>query len=242
VAIGEGTAYVGNRATSEVCPIDTATLELGTCLKLGSPTDGVAYVPPTKEVWVTTPRDQSIAVLDASRPGALKVKTTLHLDGSPEGYAVDAQRGLFFTNLEDKNKTVVIDIQKHSPKATWSLECDSEGPRGVAADARGLVYVACTDHVLVLDGLHDGAKLGALDTGAGVDNIDWFEPGHLLYAAAAKASKLTVARVDDKGQTRLIAVGTSAPGARNGVVDASGNVYVTDPGNARLLVFALPKP
>ncbi len=241
VTIGDGAAYVGNRATSEVCPVDTQTLKVGACLKLGSPTDGVAYVSSTKEVWVTTPSDHAIVVLDATRPFALTTKTTIHLDGAPEGYAVDVQRGLFFTNLEDKNKTVVIDVSNHSPGAAWSLPCDANGPRGVTADARGLVYVACTDRVLVLDGLHGGATLGTIETGAGVDNIDWFESQHLLYAAAGNAARLTVARIDDGGQTTWIAVGTSVKGARNGVVDGSGNAYVADPVNARLLVFALSK-
>jgi len=168
-------------------------------------------------------------------------KAKIHLDGSPEGYAVDVPRGLFFTNLEDKNETVVIDVAKRAPRAIWGLACDADGPRGISADARGLVYVACTDRVLVLDGLHEGATLGALDAGAGVDNIDWFEPEHLLYAAAGKAATLTVARVDDNGHTTPIAVGASVPGARNGVVDGSGNAYVTDPKNARLLVFPLPR-
>jgi hypothetical protein len=241
VSIGDAAAYVGNRATSEVCPVDTATLEVGACIKLRSPTDGVAYVPPTKEVWVTTPRDQSIVVLDATKPLALTVKTTIRLDGAPEGYAVDVQRSLFITNLEDKNETVVIDVWKHAPIATWNLACGADGPRGVSADLRGLVYVACTDRVLVLDGLHGGANLAAIETGTGVDNIDWFEARHLLYAAAGKAARLTVAHVDDKGQATPIAVGASVDGARNGVVDASGNAYLADPKNARLLVFATSK-
>jgi DNA-binding beta-propeller fold protein YncE len=241
VSIGQGVAYVGNRATREVCPIDTETLAVGSCLKLGSATDGVAYVPSSKEVWVTTPRDQSIAVLDATSPRSLKLKATIHLNGAPEGYAVDAERGLFFTNLEDRNETVVIDVSKRAPRATWKLTCDATGPRGIATDARGFVYVACTDRVLVLDGAHDGAKLAELATGVGVDNIDWFEPQHLLYVAAAKAARITIARVDDKGQATLVATGESTEGARNGVVDANGNVYVADPLNARLLVFALPQ-
>ena len=237
VSIGDGTAYVGNRATSEVCPIDTGTLELGACLKLASPTDGVAFVAPAKEVWVTTPRDRSIAVLDAASPGTLKAKTVIRLDGEPEGYAVDVSRGLFFTNLEDQNKTVVIDIRSHRPVATWSLDCDAKGPRGIAVDSRGLVFAACTDHVTVLDGQHEGAALGRVDTGAGVDNIDWFEPGHSLYVAAGASRRLTVARIDDRGRATVVAVGTSVEGARNGVVDSEGNAYVADPANARLLIF-----
>ncbi len=238
VAIGDGFAYIGNRATGEVCPVDLGTLKLGKCLKVPGGTDGVAYVGAAREVWVTSPRDQTIVVFDAAKPDALKAKTSIKFDGEPEGFAFDASRGLFFTNLEDKNKTVAVDVKTHKAKATWSLECGAEGPRGVAADAgRGFVYVACTDRVLVLDAAHGGAKLGAVDTGAGVDNIDWLDPQRLLYVAAGKAAKLTVVRIDDKGQPFVLASGASAAGARNGVADASGNAYVPDAQGAQLLVF-----
>jgi DNA-binding beta-propeller fold protein YncE len=238
VAIGDGFAYVGNRATQEVCSVSTSTLTIGICLKLPSATDGVAYVASAKEVWVTTPRAQAIAVLDASKPDALVSKATVKLDGAPEGYALDDRRGLFFTNLEDRNKTVVIDIKSHKSRATWSLYCSSDGPRGIAADAkRGFVYVACTDQVLVLDGARNGAKLATLDTGGGVDNVDWIEARQLLYVAAGKAATLTVAHVDDQGQPSVVARNATANGARNGVADASGNAYVVDRANARLLAF-----
>jgi len=238
VSIGDGFAYVGNRATHEVCPVSTSTLTLGTCLKLPSATDGVAYVASAKEVWVTTPSDQAIIVLDASTPDVLVAKATVKLDGEPEGYALDRTRGLFFTNLEDKNETVVIDVKTHKPKTTWSLDCSSAGPRGIASDAkRGFLYVACTDQVLVLDGARTGAKLGVLDTGAGVDNIDWLEARQLLYVAAGKTATLTVAHVDDRGQLSVVARGATGDSARNAVADASGNAYVVDRGRARLLAF-----
>jgi DNA-binding beta-propeller fold protein YncE len=238
-AVGDGVVYIGNRATSEVCPVDASTLKLGRCLKLASPTDGVAYVASAKEVWVTTPRDQSLVVLDVSKPDVLKTKTTIKLDGAPEGYAVDDSGALFFTNLEDKNQTVEIDVKAHKAKATWKTGCGEDGPRGIAVDvSRGFVFVACTDRVQVLDAKGNGAILASMDTGAGVDNIDWLESHRLLYVAAAKAARLTVARIDDKGQPVVVATGASAPGARNGVADASGNVYLADPAGARVLVYA----
>jgi hypothetical protein len=241
VSIGDGFAYVGNRATHEVCSVSTSTLTIGACLKLPSATDGVAYVASAKEVWVTTPRVQAITVLDASTPDALVAKGVVKLDGSPEGYALDDTRGLFFTNLEDRNKTVVIDIKSHKSRATWSLDCSSDGPRGIAADTqRGFLYVACTDQVLVLDGARDGAKLAMLDTGGGVDNVDWLEARRLLYVAAGKAATLTVAHVDDRGQLSVVARSATADGARNGVADTSGNAYVVDRASARLLVFRTP--
>jgi len=54
-AIGDGFAYIGNRASEEVCAIGVQTLKLGSCLKLAAAPDGVEYVAATREVWVTTP-------------------------------------------------------------------------------------------------------------------------------------------------------------------------------------------
>jgi DNA-binding beta-propeller fold protein YncE len=241
VTIGDGVAYVGNRATSEVCAVDLKSLKLGKCLKLPVPTDGVAYVASTKEVWVTTPRDHSLTVLDASKPDTLKAKLVVKTDGEPEGYAVDETRGLFFTNLEDKDKTLTIDLKTHAVKSTWSAGCGDAGPRGIALDtARNLVFVACTDKVEVLDGAHDGAVMSKADTGAGVDNLDYIDATKLLYVAAGKAAKLTIFRVEDKGQLTVVATAATAEGARNAVADGSGNAYVVDGRAARLLVVPAP--
>jgi DNA-binding beta-propeller fold protein YncE len=236
--VGDGVVYVGNRATNEVCAVDAKTLKLGKCLKLPTPTDGVSYVASAKEVWVTTPHDQSLTVLDASKPGELKAKTVIKLGGEVEGYAVDDAHGLFFTNTEDKGTTLVVDVKSHKLRATWNPSCGSDGPRGVAVDsARGLLFVACTDHVQVLDAAHDGAALGKLDTGAGVDNLDYVDASGLLYVAAGKAAQITVARFDDKGVASVVAMGATAAGARNAVADGKGNAYVPDPNGAALLIL-----
>jgi DNA-binding beta-propeller fold protein YncE len=199
----------------------------------------VAYVASVKEVWVTTPEDQSLTILDASNAAVLKAKAVLKVGGATEGYAVDEQRGLFFTNLEDKDRTVVVDVRTHRTTSIWSPQCGDAGPRGLALDvARNYLFVACTDHVQVLDGAHDGARLGRLETGAGLDNIDYLASRNLLYAAAGKAARLTVARADDKGQLEIVTSKPTAEGARNAVADTRGNAYLADPSGARLLVFS----
>ncbi len=238
VAVGDGVIYVGNRATNEVCAVDAKALHLGACLKIPSPIDGLAYVASAKEVWVTTPDKSAFAVLDASKPASPKIKTTIKVEGSPEGFTVDEGRGIFYSNLEDKNRTLAIDVKTHQVKSTWSPGCSDDGPRGIAIDARRqFLIVACTDGVRVLDAAHDGAPLGKLETGGGVDNIDWRDAKHLLYVAAGKTGQLSVVRVDDKGQPTVLATAPTAERARNAVADANGNAYVVDPRGPTLLVF-----
>lgn len=72
-AVGDGVVYVGNRGDSGVCAIGAASLELGSCVRLDSPPDALAYIATRMEVWVTTPHDNSIVILDAAagRPSVL---------------------------------------------------------------------------------------------------------------------------------------------------------------------------
>ena len=57
-------------------------------------------------------------------------------------------------------------------------------------------------------------------------------------AAAGGAARVTIARIDAKGQPTVVATGASVDGVRNIVADDSGNAYAADGANARLLVFA----
>jgi DNA-binding beta-propeller fold protein YncE len=241
-AVGDGVVYVGNRGTSEVCIVDASTLKLGSCAKVPVAPDCVVYVASSKEVWATSPHAQSIVVFDASKQGRLTQKQVIKLDGDPEAFAVDDGRGVFYTNFEDKDRTVAIDVKTRAVKATWSPNCGSEGPRGISLDAeRNLLAVACTDHVQVLDPKSAGKNLGKLDTGAGVDILDYAPKTRALYVASGKAAKLTVARLGDDGSLTVVETVPTAPGARNAVVDAQGNAYLIDPAGPRLLVVRAPK-
>ena len=234
VTIGDGFAFIGDRGTGEVCPVDTATLKTSPCVKLAAPTDAVSYVASTKEIWATTPDNQSLVVIDASKPAKLRVKATVKVPGSPEGYAVDNGGGHFFTNLEDKDETLVIDVKTRKVVSTWSPKCGAEGPRGIVFDdAHKVLFVACTDHVQGLDPAN-GALLGKIDTGAGLDNLE-LASGR-LYAAAGKAAKLTIATVGEKGQLAVVVAGDTSASARNTVVDGAGTAYLADAAAARLLV------
>ncbi|MGD0835943.1 MAG: hypothetical protein ABSB49_04770 [Polyangia bacterium] len=242
VALGNDIAFIGNRATAEICSIGTHTLAKIACAALAAAPDGVAYVPTAREVWVTTPRDQSITIVDARDPARLKQAARIPLPGKPEGYAVDAARGLFFTNLEDKNQTLVIDVKSRQLRKAWPSACGQEGPRGLAYEQhRQLLFVACTDKVEVLDAGHDGAIMATLETGAGVDNIDYLETQASLYVAAGRAARLTVARVGEHGRLTTLGTTSTAEGARVVVVSGDGTAVVADPVHGGVLLVD-PRP
>ena len=155
VTVGAGTVYVGNRGDSSVCAFDAKSLAHGVCHTFDSSPDGIIYIAATKEVWVTTPRDKSVRILDAT---TLAEKAKLTFDGGPEGFAVDGKRGRFYTNLEDKDVTLAIDLKSHKTVATWPSTCGKDGPHGLRADeTAGFLFVACSARAEVMNAAHDGA-------------------------------------------------------------------------------------
>jgi DNA-binding beta-propeller fold protein YncE len=224
VTIGDGLVYVGNRADSNVCAFDARELTKGVCHKVDSMPDGLAYVASQKEVWVTTPRDKSVRVLDRT---ILEEKSKLAFEGNPEGFAVDNKRGRFYTNLEDKDVTLAIDLVSHKTIATWKSGCGEDGPHGLRVDPKdGYLFVACSTRVEVLDAGGSGKVLSSVDTGDGVDDIDYSPATRLLYVGAARAGQLTVAKVDARGKLTVEARVPTRTGARNPAVTDKGVVYL----------------
>jgi len=240
VTLGEAFAYVGNRADSSICPVEKKTLKLGSCVKLDSTPDGVAYVATTQEVWVTAPRDNSLRIVEA-RGGHLAAKGKVPLEGEPEGYAVDPRRGVFFTNLRDKDVALAIDVRTHKVSASYPLNCGKAGPRGLSIDLdKQLLFVACTDHAATL-ALRSGGKLvSEAATGDGVDNPDYLPSRQLLYLASGKTAALQVLRVADDGRLTQIASAPTATGGRVVVVDRRGTAFVADSAGGQLVVVEPP--
>ena len=188
--------------------------------------DGLAYVAATKEVWVTTPRDKSIRILDAA---TLQQKEKMTFEGNPEGFAVDAKRHRFYTNLEDKDRTLAIDLTSHKTVATWNPACGEDGPHGLRIDEKSRTPLRRLQRKLeVLNAGGDGAVLSSIDTGDGVDDFDY--ASGMVYAGAARDAKLTIASVDSSGRLSLVAAVPTAAGARNPAVAKNGDLYLAHGG------------
>jgi DNA-binding beta-propeller fold protein YncE len=224
VSVGDSVVYIGNRADSSICAFDATTLSRKTCGHIDSTPDGVVYVAPTREVWVTAPRDNSVRILDSQ---TLTQKEKLTFEGQPEGYAVDAKRGRFYMNYEDKDLTTAIDLKSRKTVAKWPAGCGEDGPHGISLDQdHGFLFVACSTRAEVLDAGHNGEKLSSIDTGDGVDDLTFSPPTRMLYVGAAKDARLTIARVDAAGKLTQVAQVPTHEGARNGVATTGGTVYL----------------
>jgi DNA-binding beta-propeller fold protein YncE len=248
VSIGDGVVYIGNRGDSSLCVIDAQSLKREGCLQVAPPSagraaapDAVVYVAATKELWITTgappigvaSADKTIQVFDASEPRHLKLKLKIPLDGSAEGYAVDNQRGVFYTNIEEAGKTVAIDVRSHKVVSEWKVHDDLQG---LALDsARGFLFVACGDHVVSLDIAHGGRVTDSLVTGVGLDNIDFSSEKKLLYSAASVTATLSIIEVGNDGKFRLKALVPTVKGARGVVAGKGDTAYLIDPAEGRIL-------
>ena len=240
VYVGDGVVYIGDRADQSICAVDEKTFERKNCGHIDSTPDGVAYVAPAHEVWVTSPRDNTVRILDA---GTLEQKAKLTFPGRPEGYAVDARRGRFYMNYEDKDLTTAIDLKTHQTLAKWQPNCGPDGPHGLQIDQNtGYLFVACSTEAKVLNAGGNGQVLSSIDTGDGVDDINYSPATHMLYVGAPKDGKLTVARVNAAGKLELLAVVPTHVGERNGVVAGNGTVYMAHarPGNFTGMVVVVP--
>jgi hypothetical protein len=231
--VGDDFVYIGDRADNSICAVSERTLARDKCITLNEFPDSLLYDSATRQIWVTTPRDNSIRIIDAT---TLAQTARIELPGAPEGFAIDVQNARYYTNLEDRDATVVIDTNSHAVVATWKPNCGEAGPRSLRVDSdTGLLFVACTSKVESLS-LHSGGQIvGSVEAGEGVDDFDYSPTSHLLFVGAEKAGKLTVASVAGDGTMTAKDVIPTMAGARNGVVDSAGVVYLAHGAASELL-------
>src|SRR5262249_26881487 len=242
--IGDGVVYIGDRGDATICAIDSKSLERGECVPLSTEhtitPDGVVYVAATKEIWITTrpvtasntDAAKSLQVFDASDPRHLKWKAKVPLENLAEGYAVD--NDLFYTNVEETGTTVAIDVRTKKIVSKWNHSCTDVG--GLAFDAtHKFLFNSCGDHVVNMDAGHDGKILDTMQTGAGLDNIDYSPESKLLYAAASQTATLSIAEINDDGKFHLRATVPTVKGARGVVAGKGETAYLIDPAEGKML-------
>src|SRR5947199_302348 len=176
--------------------VHSITLPGATATGIGM--DYIGFDAATNSVWVPAGNTGAVDVLDVPSGKVRQItgfpakeKEKLTFEGHTEGLPVGAKRQRFSTNIDDRDLTRAVDLKTHKTVETWKSACGAEGPHGLRVDESNRhLFVACSPRVEVIDAGHDGAVLSSIDTGDGVDDIDYSAKTHQLYVGAARAGKL----------------------------------------------------
>lgn len=235
---GRGLLFAIDRTSGELDVVDPSAKAIVIRAKLGGSPDYVRWVEPTGEVWVSEPDSERIEVFSIP-PGPKPTpvhSTNIPIKGGPESLVIDPTRKLAFTHLW-RSSSVVIDVMKHTPIATWPNGCS--GSRGIAIDAkRGFLFAGCAEgRLVVMDIDHNGKELGAVSSGSGVDVIAYNPTLAHAYLPGAGSATMAFVGVAASGQPTLLGTVPTARGAHCVTADDRDNAWVCDPDHGQLLVF-----
>ena len=244
---GSGEVLVTNGNANNATIVDGRTGAVRATIPTGKKPDAAAYDPATRTIWVMTPGDGAITVVD---PASAKVLATVQVGGSLE-LGVPDGRGLLYVNVEDRNLVAVIDTRTRKLIRREALPgCD--GPTGIAYDpATRETISACANGVAVVLSA-SGKPIASLPIGARPDGAVFDEHRHVALIPSGGEGTLSVVQLSPAA--KVIATVQTAKSARTIALDPStGRAYLpaTDllpavgnerpkavPGTFRILIIA----
>jgi YVTN family beta-propeller protein len=244
---GTGDVLVTNGTASTATIVDGRTGKLRAAIPTGKKPDAATYDPATRTVWVMTPGDGNISVVD---PASAKVVATVPVGGSLEFGAADGH-GKLYVNAEDRNEVAVVDTRTRKVLRREPLPgCD--GPTGIAYDpATRETLSACANGVAVVLSA-SGKPVASLTIGKRPDGATFDPRRHVALVPSGADGTLSIIELSPK--PRVVATVQTAKSARTIALDPStGRAYLpaTDlqppvgnerpkavPGTFRILVVA----
>lgn len=235
----------GNANNAQI--IDGRTGQIRATIPTGKKPDAAAYDPATRTLWVMTPGDGAITVID---PVSAKAVATVPVGGSLELGAADAH-GKLYVNVEDKNDVAVIDTRARKLIGREPLPgCD--GPTGIAYDpATKETLSACANGVAVVLSA-TGKPIASLTIGKRPDGAAFDERRNVALVPSGADGTLTIIQLSPT--PRVVTTIPTAKSARTIALDPStGRAYLPAadlqppvgnerpravPGSFRLLVVA----
>jgi DNA-binding beta-propeller fold protein YncE len=217
---GTGDVLVTNGTANAATIIDGRTGELRATIPTGKKPDAATWDPATRTIWVMTPGDGSITVIN---PANAKVVATLPVGGSLEFGASDGH-GKLYVNVEDKNDVAVIDTRTPRVLRREPLPgCD--GPTGIVYDpATKETISACANGIAVaLSAVGD--PIASLTIGKRPDGAVFDERRHVALVPSGADGTLSVIELSPK--PRVVATIPTAKSARTIALDPStGRAYL----------------
>jgi hypothetical protein len=243
---GNAIVYAVDRTSKTLAVIDPQTRTIASRATLAATPGYVRYVAPTNEVWVTEPSMQQIEVftLGSTASTAPVHAASIAVGSGPESLAIyipvsapDAGKHAYaFTHAT--TAVVQIDVVARSVTASWPNGCATS--KGIAVDSsNGWVMSACEEGMVVVLSTQ-GATLGTVTVGAGVDQIAYDPLSTRLYVPGPAASAMSVVSLSAVGSPKVLGSVDTPNDTHCAVTNGGGSVFVCAPSAGALLFIQDP--
>jgi YVTN family beta-propeller protein len=212
---GSQTATVFDRTTGTVRAV------VGT----GKGPDAAVYDATHRHAYVMNTESKDISVIDVAQA---KLVATIPLGTKPEAAVLDG-KGRLYVNLEATAQVAIIDTATNRVIGHHALPGCVE-PTAIAFDAvSNLLIAACHNGVAKLIAADSGKDHGAVPIGRDADGAIFDTRRRLTYVSAADGT-VTIFRLSESGETKVMAHLQTAVGARTVALDEeSGRLYLASP-------------
>jgi DNA-binding beta-propeller fold protein YncE len=220
----------GGRALSTNGDTDTATLFDGSSGKVlaqidtGRDPDAAAFDSVSGLVFVMNAKDGDATLVD---PIGGKAVGRLSLGGKPQFPVVDGH-GRLFVNIEDQNKTAVIDTVGRKVLGSYDLP-GCEGPSALGIDSEsGVLVVACANRTAVAIRAADGKVIAPhLPIDRKPDAVIFDAANKNFYIPCGRDGTLVVISESNGDALSVRASVSTAVGAHTGALDSkTGRLYI----------------
>jgi DNA-binding beta-propeller fold protein YncE len=236
---GNAIVYAVDRTSKTLAVIDPKKKAIVAQATLAATPGYVRYVAPTNEVWVTEPGQQQIEIfaLGTNPSAAPTHATTIGVSRGPESLEIDVAGKRAYTH--STGATVAIDVAGRSVVASWPNGCATS--RGIAVDSGNhWVMSACEEGMVVVLSMQ-GATIGTVPVGAGVDQIAYDAARTRLYVPGPAAGAMTVVGLAAATGAPSVLGSVQTPNDTHcAVTNGGGSVFVCAPSLGALLFINDP--
>lgn len=184
-----GKLYVACSGSNSIAVVDTQTWNVSDNIELNAEPDLLLLTPLTGTLYIANWHNNSVSALNA-KTHAIQ---TAELDGRPQSFAYDLERGMLYVTVQDQSQVVALTPDLKIAK-TFAIK--GSMPTGLAFDPKMRhLFVAVRYAVLVLNA-DNGQEISRVPTSAGVDQV-WFDDGTRSAYAASNGGTITMIRSEN---------------------------------------------
>jgi len=209
--------FTSNGQESKSSIIDLESLKtLSKVAVTGEKPDSIVYEPKNQEVYTFNGKGHNVTVYKANSGD---VTATIPLPGKPEFVQLDADAGMIYVNIEDKNEIAVINTQTHQIVNTWPV-APGEAPGSMAIDlVNHRLFIGCDNKTMVVMDSTNGKVITSVPIGEGVDATVFDPVNQLIFSACGKDGVCVIVHEDDPDHYTTVQTLATAHSARTIAVD-----------------------